>query len=41
MIDNLVSRFHELVGAIPVEKIGVGIIIAVVAYGIYAFITDL
>ena len=41
MIDNLVNSFHEMVSAIPVEKVGMGIIIAVVGYGIYAFITDL
>lgn len=41
MIDNLVNSFHELMGAIPIDKIGMAIIVGVVGYGIYAFITDL
>lgn len=41
MIDNLVTSFQEMVSAIPVEKVGMGILIAVVGYGIYSLISEL
>lgn len=41
MIDNLTNSFHDLMSAIPVEKIGVAIIVCVVIYGLYVFINDL
>lgn len=41
MIDNLVTSFQEMMHAIPVEKLGAGILICVVVYGIYSLISDL
>ena len=41
MIDNLVTSFQEMVNAIPVEKVGMVILIAVVGYGIYSLISEL
>lgn len=41
MIDNLVNSFQEMMGAIPAEKIGAGILVAVIGYGIYSLISEL
>lgn len=41
MIDDLINSFHDLMSAIPVEKIGAALIACVVVYAIYVFINDL
>lgn len=41
MIDDLINSFHNLISAIPVEKIGSALLVCVMVYGLYVLINDL